>query len=273
LPVVETAKVPMIGPNQTNNLESEINYDYFFATWHDNRVGIRELLRFAEANDLKRVAIMRPMAAGFWQFTRDLFVEYAPDYGVEIVGDIDVGNFLETDFRTHITKVMKNNPDALFMVTASPGQCTLLKQFKELGYTVPVLSTEAAGDYVSLEVCPELLEEFNYFSTPEPGERYREFVEAFENEYGDVPQLPSVLTAYDAMMVLAQALEESELEGGEVLQSALANTTAVPGVSQDLISFDGRGFVSTSEDVFEMRAARGGEFVKVDTINRPLTSE
>lgn len=262
LPIIEKAKVPMIGPDTSDQLEKATNYEYFFSTWYDNRVGIRELLRYAQKRGWKNIAIIRPIDGGFWKFTADTMLAEASSYGVNIVDDIDMGNPLILDFRTPILKVKAKKPDAVFIVTSDYNQCTFLKQANELGLNVPKLGTESSGDFVSLKNCPKLLEN-SYFSSPKQTVSGKEFIERFKAKYGDVPKFPSAVTAYDAVRVLAEALKKTNGEGAEKLRDAIA-TTHIAGASLSDIKFNSKGFIETPEDAFEMMTARGGQFVSAD---------
>ena len=67
------------------------------------------------------------------------------------------------------------------------------------------------------------------------------------------------MTTYDAVMIIAEALKQTNGRGGEVLRDVIAST-AHKGVSLDFISFDDLGFVKTSSDTFEIRTVRNGNF-------------
>lgn len=263
LPIIESAQVPTIGADSTPGLEADKNYEYFFSTWYDNRVGIREILRYAQKNNLKNIAIIKPLSAGFWEYTAKVLKNEAKNYGVTIVAEEDLGNPLLLDFKTVIAKVKSHNPDAIFAVTSDYNQCTFLKQLKELGYNKPTLGTESSGDPTSLEQCPLLMEN-RYFSTPVHSSAYADFAERFKKRFGDYPKFPSAETAYDAVMVIAKALEKTNLQGGKVLRDAIIQTNNLKGVSSDNIKFNDIGFVSTPENGFEMQVVKNGKFIKAE---------
>ncbi|MDB5259256.1 MAG: hypothetical protein JWO73_464 [Candidatus Taylorbacteria bacterium] len=263
LPIIEAAQVPTVGANNTPDLERVKNYEYFFSTWHDNRVGVRELLRFAQKSNLKRVAIIKPLAAGFWEYTAEAFKKEAPSYGVTVVSEEDAGNPLLTDFRTIISKTMQHSPDAIFIVTSDYNQCSFLKQAKELGYAGPTLGTESSGDPTSLTTCPELMKD-RYFSTPTQTKGYPRFAEGYRAEFGEYPRYPSAATAYDAAYVIANGLERSKLRGGKALRDAIAATKSLSGASSDKIEFNAAGFIRTPENGFEIQTVRDGKFMKID---------
>ncbi len=263
LPIIEETQTVTVGADSSPMLEAEKDYKYFFSTWYDNRVGIRELLRFAQKKGLKRISIIKPIAAGFWEYTADQFKKEAPNYGVNIIDEIDMGNPLELDFKTTLLRVIKNNPEAIFIVTSDYNQCTFLKQATQLGYKGITLGTESSGDPTSLSQCSELLEN-RYFSTPVQSDRYKEFALKFKERFGDYPKFPSAATTYDAVQVIAYGLKQTNGVGGEKLRGVLAELSNFKGVSIEDITFNEMGFVHTPEDEYEIQTVKDGKFVGVE---------
>lgn len=259
LPIIEQAQVPMIGADNSDQLELNKDYKYFFSTWYDNRVGIKELLEFSQTKGYKNIAIIKPISAGFWEFTANEFTAHAPEYGINITDTIDMGNPLSVDFKTHILKIKKNNPDAIFIVTSDYNQCTFQKQLKENGLNIPTLGTESSGDPSSLANCSKLLET-RFFSTPKQTKEYSLFADKFKDKYGEAPRFPSAVTAYDAVFVIAQALKETKLHGGAELQKTL-EIISITGAGLEKIKFNSKGFVVTPDDAFEMKTTLDGKFV------------
>ncbi len=261
IPAIDAAKIPTISQNSTSDVETALSSDYFFSAWPDNRVGIESLLEFAEERNLKNVAIIRLLDGGFWQFTRNLFVEGAPKHGITVVSDENVGNPLATDFRTVIAKTKVKKPDAVFIVFSEVSECAFLKQAKELGLDVPVLSTESAGNNASLAQCPSLLGNL-HFSAPRQTAAYGTFAAAFKGEFDTLPEFPSAATAYDAVRVVIQAIKDADMQGGAVLRDAIANIKDYPGTFIPQISFSKEGFVITPSDTYAMQTVRDGKFTQ-----------
>lgn len=261
IPAIDAAKVPTVSQNSTSDVETALASDYFFSAWPDNRVGIEAVLQFAEDRNLKNVAIIRLLNGGFWQFTRNLFVDGAAKHGITVVSDENVGNPLATDFRTVIAKTKVKKPDAVFIVFSEVSECAFLKQAKELGLDVPVLSTESAGNNASLAQCAGLLGNL-HFSAPRQTGAYGTFAAAFKAEFGTVPEFPSAATAYDSVRIVAQGLRESGMQGGVVLRDAIAAIKDYPGTFIPRISFNREGFVITPADTYAMHTVRDGKFVQ-----------
>lgn len=264
LPIVEEAQVPIIMPDATDDLEKHQSFTYAFSTWHDNAVGLRELLRFAERQGIKTIAIVRPTNGGFWQYTADILHAEASRYGVEIIQDHNVGNPLEKDWRTILTQVKAGTPDAMFAVVSDYNQCVLFKQFVELDLPIPLLATESAGNPESIRACADLMQGRLYFSSPRESSGYARFAADFEEAYGHAPQFPSAATAYDAVMVFAEAYDAVESGLFESLRYALAATEQKSGASSDNITFDDTGFVRTPEDGFMMMEVREGAYSVIE---------
>ena len=261
LPIIEKAKVPMVGADNSDQLEKDQDYKYFFSTWYDNRVGVREILRYAQSHNIKKISIIKLLSAGFWEFTADSMIKYAPDYGVQITDVLDLGDPLNLDFRTNLLKANQSKPDAIFIVTSDYNQCVFLKQKSELGIKTITFGTESSGDGVSLKNCPNLMSD-RFWSTPKENNSYADFSNRFAKRFGDKPNFPSAVTSYDAVMVIANALKQTNGVGGEVLRDAIQKTN-IKGISLDNISFNEKGFLTTPEDAFVMKTVKDGQAVEV----------
>lgn len=262
IPVMEEAKIPVVMPDATDSLEEETSYAYAFSTWVDNAVGIRELLRYAQRNELGRIAIIKPTAGGFWEYTARIMDDAAAEFGVEVIAEFDVGNPLEKDFRTVLTQLKQTEADAVFAVVSDYNQCSLLRQMKELDIPLPVLATESAGNKAALESCAELIEGTMFFSTPKQSEAFAAFAQRYEEAYDMEVAFPTAAAAYDAVRAAAAGME-SAAEEGLALRDAIAGLE-IKGTLLETIVFDEIGFIDTPEDAFEMQTVKGGAFVPAE---------
>lgn len=244
LPIIEKAKIPMVGHNQTRMLKKDNPFNYFFSTWYDNEVGIKELLSYAQKKQFKKIAVIRPIGAGFYQYVSDKVSDNAKNYGVEIIDDVNLNNPTAIDFRTDLAKIKAKKPDAIIIVLNGFTDCPFLKQAGEIVGKTPILSTEGAGDSYALSQCAGSMENL-YFSYPKETGEYSSFAERYNKTFGVNPSTPSVMTAYDALKIIAEALERTGGEGSEKLQKVITGTKNYQGVSQDNISFDDIGYAIT----------------------------
>jgi branched-chain amino acid transport system substrate-binding protein len=260
VPIANDLKVPMIGQNQTKMIEKERSYPYFFSTWYDNEIGIKKLLEFAKSKNWHRIAIIRPVADGFYQYVSNEVISLVPNYSIEIIANENLSNPAATDFRTPLTKIKSLKPDAIVVVLGGFTECPFLKQEMELGMDIPILATESALSYSSLNQCSELMKNL-YISYPKETKRYDNFTKRYNQKFGRFPETPSVMTTYDAFMIIAQALKKTNGNGGDELRSVIESTKDYEGVSIDKISFDSMGYVLTPQDAFEIRSVKDKEFI------------
>jgi len=259
LSIAEKAEVPMVGADNSDQLEKDKDYPYFFSTWYDNRVGVREILRYSSSHNIKRISIIKFLSAGFWEFTARTMTNEAQKYDVKVVSESDLGNPTALDFRTELLKSNQYNPDAIFIVTNDFNQCSFLKQKSELGINIIALGTESSADGTLIVNCSELMKD-RVWSAPKGGKKYSEFESKFIARFGQKPNSPSAATAYDAVMAIASALQKTSGRGGEELRNAI-QATDIEGISVDKIVFNQKGFLVTPEDTFSMKGFRDGKVV------------
>jgi len=258
-------QTPTISPNASTDIESKINSPYFFTTWPDNEVGIKALLKFANERGWKKIAVVQPANFSFWLYTTNLLEKNAPDFGIEIVSKEMGTDFNVVDYRTLITKTKSKNPDAIFGSYADL-ECVFLKQSKELGLEVPLLSTESAGTPKALEECPEFMNNRLYFATPGQSHGYDVFAKSYDKRFGRKPISPSAVTAYNAVLVLADVMSDVIDSGQQItrenIKNGLDNVKFEDGVSMPIIEFNDKGFVITPPEAFEIRMVQDGKFTK-----------
>ena len=277
VPLSRDLKIPIISPNSSPQVEEKTGSDYFFGTFYSDEVGIRVMLKFAKEKGYKRIAIIQPANFGFWKYTEDLMKNNASEYGVEIVSEEYGTDFANTDYKTLIAKAKQSNPDAIFGAYEEL-ECPFLKQARDQGLDVPLLSTESAGTPKALKDCGRALENSLYYSTPKQDGKYKEFEKTYIARFGSAPLSPSAVTSYDAILVTVEAMKNSKALNGATLDSTTSNglTSArdairneiakikfTNGSSMSEIAFDQKGFVITKDDAFMVKSVKGGEFVEV----------
>ncbi len=265
--IASDQKVPVISPNVSTDVEAKIDSPYFFTTWPKNEVGIRELLRFAKERGWKKIAIVEPANFSFWLFTSNLFEKNAKEFGVEVVAKEMGADYNIVDYRTLILKAKSKKPDAFFGSYADL-QCVFLKQSKEMGAELPLLSTESAGTPKTLEECPDLMKNRLFFATPNQSNGYEKFEKSYETRFKKKPLSPSAATSYNAVLALAETIGDLIKSGKDVsrenIKIGLENVEFAGGVSIPVIKFDEKGFIETPLGSFEMQTVKDGEFVRVE---------
>ncbi|HEX7724626.1 MAG TPA: ABC transporter substrate-binding protein [Candidatus Paceibacterota bacterium] len=260
-------KVPVVSQNVSTDIESEIGSPYFFETWPDDEVGIRAVLKYAQLRGWNRIAIVQPANFSFWLFTSNLFEKDAPEYGITVVAKQMGTDFGNADYRTLISKVKSAQPDAFFG-TYENLECVFLKQAREQGMSIPLLSTDSALNIKAIEDCGNELQDRLYFSTLNRDNGFEQFASRYEARFGQKPLVSSAATSYNAVLVLADVMKKLVASGQEInrenIRAGLVTEKFEGGVSTRTIQFNEKGFVITGPDTFEMQTVKDEKFVKAE---------
>ncbi len=191
---------------------------------------------------LKRIAVL--FINNDWGRTsKDLLAKAVAERGATITG---TEGYLadEKDFRSALVRVRDTNPDGIVLVSYYTDGAQITRQLREAGLTQPVV---AAGSVYS----PKFLELAGaaangiHTTTPffpeDPRPIVQSFVKAYTAKHNTLPDAYSS-RAYDAVIVLAAAIEKGGAANGAVERKAvregLATLSGVPSVVYGTVQFD-----------------------------------
>lgn len=144
----------------------------------------------------------------------DAFVEKAGEVGIEIVATEGYAEG-DKDFKAQLTNIASKNPDVLFCPNYYEDDGLIVTQAKEVGLTTQFLGGDG-WDGVVKYADAAVLEGAIYCSGYAPGstDETIKFAEDYKAAYGeDVPNMFAV-TAYDAAILLVNAIKTVEEKGG-----------------------------------------------------------
>lgn len=162
---------------------------------------------------------------------------------IQLGGEIVLEDFFMTgdkDFSAQISR-LKNaspRPDAVF-ISAIPNEAGLtVKQIRESGLELPIVSGDGFDtELVTTVPGPRLADEV-YFSSHEYREsdkpEVREFVQEYEKEYGRPPENAFAALGYDAVGLICDAIERAGTTEPEALKKALGSTMGYPAVTGEI---------------------------------------
>jgi branched-chain amino acid transport system substrate-binding protein len=214
---------------RTSLNDAQLGVDTGNLLWAD---GIRKLATISESTDYAE-GVRRTAAEQFEQL------------GGEIVGEERYASDA-TDFRTSLTKLFGENPDALHIAAQSEFTGgTVVKQARELGYEGPIYSEIVVIGTTALEIAGDAATGLKAVITDiDPAnEKGREVLGSFREKYGYVT-LPWYLgSAYDDVYITAECLKETQDDqDADGLRDCLYDITW-SGAIGDNYSFDERGEV------------------------------
>ncbi|MEY2879083.1 MAG: hypothetical protein RLZZ15_1463 [Verrucomicrobiota bacterium] len=231
-PIAQTSRIPFVATTATAPEVTE-KRDYVFRVCFIDPFQGAVLATFArETLKVKRVALLTSVSSSYSVGLSKVFREKFTAAGGQIVADQKYGEG-DKDFRAQLTAIRAAKPEAIATTGNYTEGALICKQARDLGLNIPVF----AGDGWE---APELLEiggaavngtyYCSHYSSESTAPEVQAFVKKFRAKHKDTPDSMAPL-AYDAVMVLAEALARAGTTDGPKLRDALAATKDFPGVT------------------------------------------
>ena len=236
-PTFQDAGIPFVTSGATHPMLPTWVGDYMFMTAFGDDDQSFAIADYAyDTLGLRRVAVWTDDSMDFTRALTQFFTERFVERGGEIVGD-DFFMMGDTDFSAQIARLQAIDPvpDGVF-VSAIPGEAGLsVRQIREAGISYPIVSGDGFDtELVATVPGPELANDV-FFST----HTYRaddravvtDFVAAYEARFGRPPENAFAPLGYDALGLVAQAIEAAGSTDTAAIRDALAATRGYDGVT------------------------------------------
>lgn len=263
-PICQAAKIPMITPASTNPEVTSIG-DYIFRVCFIDPFQATVMSKFA-INSMKvtKIAILIDQKNAYSTGLADNFKQVFTGMGGEIVEEQKYSAG-DKDFKAQLTSIKAKNPQAIFI----PGYYTDVNlisiQAREIGLTCPLFGSDGWESEKLTEGKAKDALEGSFFSThvsaDDPSPKIQDFIKKFKAKYNKEPDAMSFL-AYDAGMILFDAIKKANSTEGEKIKNELAKTKDFPGVT-GIITINGQRNAVKPAVVLEIK---GGKFVYKETI-------
>ena len=207
-PIAEKEGVIMLSASATSP-DIATAGDYIFRTAiNDDQLGIdtgnaiyvdghRTLVTITESTDYAEGA-RRTTVARFEELGGQVLA--SESYSTEI-----------TDFRTQLTKLVADNPDALYLASQSEfAGGTIIKQLRELGYEGPIYTESVNTGPEALNIAGEAATGMKAIIPLGLTQRGEQFLQDFEDHFGMVATQPWFqASAYDDVYIAAYCLAQT----------------------------------------------------------------
>ncbi|MBT7609575.1 MAG: ABC transporter substrate-binding protein [Bacteriovoracaceae bacterium] len=235
-PIAQQNKVPMLTPASTN-AKVTMTGDYISRTcFTDDFQGV-VMAKFAHETLKKSKALI--IVDNSSDYSKGLAKVFSTEFtklGGTLLGTTDEFTYTQkdTDFRSLLRKVKRQNPDVIFL----PGYYTevglMLKQAKQLGMSVPFLGGDGWDSPKLQELAgPEAIKGnyiSSHFSPDDQDPTVKSFVDAYTESFKQKPGAMAAL-GYDGMLVLADALKRAGELNHRNIRDAIAKTAGFKGVT------------------------------------------
>jgi len=188
---------------------------------------------------VRKVAVWTDNSMDFTKALSKYFKQRMVELGAKIVLE-DFFMMGDKDFSAQIARLKnaKPKPDAVF-ISAIPNEAGLtVKQIREAGLMLPIVSGDGFDTELVVTVPGPKLATNVYFST----HTYREdkrpevlaFIKAYKEEYGRAPENAFAALGFDAVGLIADALKRAGTTDGKALRDALAATRGYKAVTGEI---------------------------------------
>lgn len=138
----------------------------------------------------------------------------------------------QPSYRGELQQLANDEAEALLLIGYPENGITILKQSLEEGFFDRfVFSDGMKAPEVIEAIGADFLE--GTFGTVAQSATdtaaYTIFVQAYEEKYGELPPKPYIDTSYDALMIVALAIEQAGSTDGEAVQAAIRKVANAPG--------------------------------------------
>jgi branched-chain amino acid transport system substrate-binding protein len=176
------------------------------------------------------------------------------------------------DFSDLVSQALEQDPEAIYVADFAQPVSRILAEAKKQGFSGKLLTTSAFNAPEILAAAGENAEDVILTQTafePSTSEdpKVRDFVDAYQKEYGEVPGTFAA-HGYDAMNVLLDALANLGLKSpGEMIKGIRSLGADYSGVT-GAIQFDERGDVGQFPHVYILQDGKFEDYDRVRDANR-----
>lgn len=235
-PVIEESKTVCVAGGTSPSWLEQGN-KYLFRSISNSTISAKQLAQYADAQGYKKVALFTSNDE-YGISGADEFKKASEQYGIEFVASETMTNG-DRDFTGQFAKINAAKPDATFIWCLGDDLGAVTKQLRQSGFDGPILGSESY-------TLPEILEnagdatnnvyfaaQYLVYEDPEeaPEDNMKEFLTAYMDEYGAAPMSDNAFRAYDGVMMIAKAMEDSGAVSGEELRDAYNNIDGYEGLA------------------------------------------
>ncbi len=276
IPVADRYDRVLLSPSATSPDLSKISTNFYRIAPSDLTEGNTMADFASRALEVKRAVILAKASETFSRGIEMAFRSGLERHGGEILELIEVPPNT-SDLSGLIGRVITLAPDAVYLAAYESGIAAMILELRQQQFAGEILTTHAFASLSAIaRVGDAAIGVYLTQSVFEPDSEHahvQKFVTAYRERYGETPNLFAA-EGYDAMKVLAVALEARHALPGELPRGLRDEVKEFPGVTGS-IQFDEGGDVrkfprvyGIGEDLALYDYSKRVEQKRVDTINR-----
>jgi branched-chain amino acid transport system substrate-binding protein len=242
--IFDEAGIVQVANGSTAVRLTEKGLKYFFRTCpRDDEQG-RVAAAIIERAKAKRIAILHDSSAYAKGLATEIQVLLAAKKANVVFFDALTPK--EQDYSAILTKLKAAGPDVVFFTGYYPEAGLLLKQKRQMGWTVPFIGGDAINNPDLVKIAgAEAAEGFRFLSPPVPKDldtpEAKAYVVSYGKKYGEAPSSIYGVLAGDGFRVVAKAIEATKKTDADSIRTYLTSQLKdFPGFTGK-IAFNGKG--------------------------------
>ena len=240
---------------------------YVFKTPQNDSHAVRKIYEQMKKAGIAKIGVVSSNT-GFGKAGKEQLEKLAPEYGVTIIAN-EVYDKEATDLTAVVTKLKAAGVQAFVNWSIEPAQAIVIKNARQIGLEIPIFQSHGFGNIQYVKAAGPAAEGVIFpagrllvvESLPAANKqkavllKYRKDYEARTHE--DASTFGG--HAYDALMILAQAIETAGLDK-EKVRTAIEETQGFVGTA-GVFNFSAQDHNGLTIDAFEMLTVKNGKFV------------
>jgi len=244
---------------------------YVFKTPQNDRFAAARIFMTMNELGIEKIAVVSGND-GFGQAGRGQLEQIAPDFGIKILAN-EVYDSRATDLSALVTRLMSNREvEAVVNWSIVPAQAIVARNMRQAGWGVPLFQSHGFGNIRYVEVAGAAAEGIIFpagrlliAEVLDDEHPQKEVLLKYKNNYESRYNEPASTFgghAYDALMILAQAIEEAGTDR-EKVRDAIENMQGFVGTG-GIFNFSPTDHNGLDIDAFAMLTVKDGKFVKYE---------
>ncbi|MFN2532000.1 MAG: ABC transporter substrate-binding protein [Pyrinomonadaceae bacterium] len=268
-PKAQSTGVPFISPSSTDPAVTQVGNYIFRACFVDAFQG-EVMARFAvNTLNAKKAAILYDFNAPYGRGLTDYFELSFAKLGGQIVTKQSYTQG-DADFKGQLSSIQAATADVIYIPGYYGDVALIARQARQFGLHQPLLGGDGWDAPELWQLGGEALNDSyisTHYSAEDPSPAIQSFVREYKQRYGNLTPDAHAALAYDAMRVLANAIEQANSTAGDKIREELAQTKNFQGVT-GLISMDGERNAVKPAVVLKLE---NGRFIYQETVQPEIS--
>jgi len=251
--VTKEAGVPQITPISTSPEITQKGNKWIFRTAATDAIQAENIVKIAlEKLNKKRLAVIYVLD-DYGRDATKVLLDVSNRMGYPPVA-VESFNPDDKDFSSQLLKIKEKNADTLIIWSLYEPAALIAKQVAQMGLQIQLMGGGGLTNSKYVELGGEATNGTIMCQTYHPSSKephILSFTEKFKEKYGKDPD-PNAAQSYDAIMIVAEALEKVGIDDKSKIRDAIASTLNFNGVT-GIISFDDTGDAPREMKIIQIR--------------------